>query len=162
MIDKWLSKTKFNEYLKKLAKRFNKISANQVTIIALIFGLLSALMIFLSEILTWRLELIIIAVVLMVISFFLDALDGVLARVREPTVFGGILVLIFTAMALIPTPMAWISDLVGHEDLAKAMSLRQALIGMGTVLGALIGGYVIGIFGVSGLFLVILFFLIIS
>ncbi len=77
-------------------------------------------------------------------------------------IIGGFLVLIFIAMAVIPTPMAWISDLVGQEDLAKAMSLRQALIGMGTVIGALIGGYVIGVSGVSGLFLVILFFLIIS
>ncbi len=75
---------------------------------------------------------------------------------------GVFILLIFSAMALIPTPMAWISDLVGQEDLAKAMSLRQALIGMGTVIGALIGGYVIGILGISGLFLVILFFLIIS
>ena len=58
--------------------------------------------------------------------------------------------------------MAWISDLVGQEDLAKAMSLRQALIGIGTVIGALIGGYIIGSFGISGLFLVILFFLMIS
>ena len=78
------------------------------------------------------------------------------------TTIGIFLVLIFTGVALIPTPMAWISDLVGQEDLAKAMSLRQALIGMGTVLGALIGGYTIGIFGLSGLFLIILFFLIVS
>ena len=93
MIDKWLSKAKFNKLLENFVKRlfFNKISANQITIIALTFGLLSALSIFLSEKLIWSLELIITAVVLMNISFFLDALDGALARLEGPTIFGGIL-----------------------------------------------------------------------
>ena len=93
MIDKWLSKTKFNKLLENFVKRlfFNKISANQITIIALTFGLLSALSIFLSEKLIWSLELIITAVVLMNISFLLDALDGALARLEGTTIFGGIL-----------------------------------------------------------------------
>ncbi len=93
MIDKWLSKPKLNKILEKIAKKlfFKKISANQLTILGLIFGLLSALSIFLSGILIWKIELILCAVVLMVISFFLDVLDGVLARLEESTTFGGIL-----------------------------------------------------------------------
>ncbi len=93
MIDKWLSKTKFKTFVEKLVKRlfYNKISANQITIIALILGLLSALSIFLSGILIWEIELIICAAILMFISFFFDALDGALARIEKPTAFGGIL-----------------------------------------------------------------------
>ena len=72
---------------------YNKISANQITIIALIIGLISALSIFLSGILIWKTQLIIIAATLMLISFFFDALDGALARLVKPTVLiiGGFL-----------------------------------------------------------------------
>ncbi|MFW9942361.1 MAG: CDP-alcohol phosphatidyltransferase family protein [Candidatus Thorarchaeota archaeon] len=93
MIDKWLSKTKLNNFFEKLARKlfFQKISANTITLIALITGLLSALSIFLSGLLIWKLELIICASSLMIISFFLDVLDGALARVEGPTTFGGIL-----------------------------------------------------------------------
>lgn len=93
MIDKWLSKTKFNTLVEKLVKRLflDKISANLITIIALILGLICALFIFLSGILIWKLELIICAGILMFISFFFDALDGALARLEKPTTFGGIL-----------------------------------------------------------------------
>lgn len=93
MIDKWLSKTNLNRVIEKLVKKlfFNRLSANQLTIIALIFGLSSAVSIFLSRILIWKLELIILAMILMIISFFFDALDGALARLEGPTTFGGIL-----------------------------------------------------------------------
>lgn len=92
MIDKWLSKTKLNKFFEKFARKlfFGKISANQITLLALIIGLLSALSIFLSGILIWKLELIICSAVLMCISFFLDVLDGALARLEGPTLFGGI------------------------------------------------------------------------
>ena len=64
MIDKWLSKTKFNTLIEKLAKKLflNKITANQITFIALILGLMSALSIFLSAILIWKIELIIVRI----------------------------------------------------------------------------------------------------
>jgi CDP-diacylglycerol--glycerol-3-phosphate 3-phosphatidyltransferase len=93
MIDKWLLKTKLSKLTEKIAKKlfFNKISANHLTLIALIIGVLSALFIFLSGVLIWRIELIICAAILMVISFFIDALDGALARLKGPTIFGGIL-----------------------------------------------------------------------
>ncbi len=93
MIDKWLSKTKLNNFFEKLTRKLflEKISANTITLIALITGLLSALSIFLSGLLIWTLELIICAIALMLISFFLDVLDGVLARLQGPTTFGGIL-----------------------------------------------------------------------
>ena len=93
MIDKWLSKTKLNKVLEKVVKKlfYKKISANQLSLIALIIGLLSALSIFLSGMFRWKIELIICAAILMVISFLFDALDGALARLKEPTIFGGIL-----------------------------------------------------------------------
>jgi phosphatidylglycerophosphate synthase len=93
MIDKWLSKTKFRLLIEKLVKKLflKKITANQITVIALILGLLSALSIYLSAFLIWEIELIICAGVLMFISFFFDALDGTLARLEKPTTFGGIL-----------------------------------------------------------------------
>jgi archaetidylinositol phosphate synthase len=93
MIDKWLSKTKLNRFFEKFVKKlfFKKISANSITLLALITGLLSALSIFLSGFLIWKIELIICATSLMALSFFLDVLDGALARIEKPTTFGGIL-----------------------------------------------------------------------
>jgi CDP-diacylglycerol--glycerol-3-phosphate 3-phosphatidyltransferase len=93
MIDKWLLKTKLNQFFEKFVRRlfYEKISANQLTILALTIGILCALSIFLSEKLIWEIELIICAAILMVISFFLDVLDGALARLEKPTTFGGIL-----------------------------------------------------------------------
>ncbi|MFX0205112.1 MAG: MFS transporter [Candidatus Hodarchaeota archaeon] len=69
---------------------------------------------------------------------------------------------IFAAVSVITTPMALISDKVGQEDLAKAMSLRQVLIGVGTVIGVFIGGFVIGLYEIPGLLLIILVLLLIS
>lgn len=93
MIDKWLSNSKVNYTLEKLVRKLfsNRITANQITIIGFGIGLLSALFIFLSGRLVWELEFIIIAVTLMLISFFFDTLDGALARLEKPTIFGGIL-----------------------------------------------------------------------
>ena len=93
MIDKWLSKTKLHLFFEKLVRKLllGKISANKVTILALIIGLLSALSIFLSRILNYEIPLIISAAILMCISFFFDVLAGTLARLKKPTVFGGIL-----------------------------------------------------------------------
>lgn len=93
MLDKWLSKTKLRTFIEKFVKRvfYNKISANQVTILALVIGALSAISIFLSGILIWEVELIISAAILMFISFLFDAIDGVLARLEKSTIFGGIL-----------------------------------------------------------------------
>lgn len=93
MIDKWLSKSKLNCTLEKLVRKLlsNRITANQITIMGFGIGLLSALFIFLSGRLVWELEFIIIGVVLMLISFFFDTLDGALARLEKPTTFGGIL-----------------------------------------------------------------------
>ncbi len=93
MLDKWLSKTKFKVLIEKIVKRlfYKRISANILTILALIIGLMSALSIYLSGILVWEIYLIICAAILMFISFFFDALDGTLARLEQTTVFGGIL-----------------------------------------------------------------------
>jgi archaetidylinositol phosphate synthase len=94
MIDNWISKLKFKKSYEKLVEKLisKKISANQLTIIGLIFGLFAAFTIFMSSIfvryylfLTW------ISAILMTISFFIDTLDGPIARLKGPTVFGGIL-----------------------------------------------------------------------
>jgi len=93
MIDKWLSKTKLNLFFEKFVRKLllGKISANQITVIALLIGFLSALSIFMSRILVFELLFIISATILMCVSFFLDVLDGTLARLKQPTIFGGIL-----------------------------------------------------------------------
>ena len=78
------------------------------------------------------------------------------------SLIGFLIILISMATSLIPAPMAWIVDLMGEENVGKAMSLRQALIAIGTIIGTSIGGLVIGSFGISGLILVILIFLLIS
>jgi len=77
MIDKWLSKSKLNYVINNFVKKFlfEKINANQLTILGLIIGILSAISIFLSGILIWELELIICAAILMIISFFFDVLQ---------------------------------------------------------------------------------------
>ena len=93
MIDKWLSKSKLKNGIEKLANKLllGKISANQLSLTGLIIGLLSSFFIFLSGLLLWKLALIVCSIVLMVISFFFDVLDGAVARLEEPTTFGGIL-----------------------------------------------------------------------
>ena len=93
MIDNWLSKTKIKNAFEKLAQKLflGKLSANHLTIIGLILGLLSAFFIFLSGILQWTFVLIIISAIFMSFSFLFDALDGTLARLEKPTKFGGIL-----------------------------------------------------------------------
>ncbi|MHA1947202.1 MAG: MFS transporter [Candidatus Hodarchaeales archaeon] len=75
---------------------------------------------------------------------------------------GFFMLLLCMATSLIPAPMAWIVDLMGEENVGKAMALRQALIAIGTIIGTSIGGIVIGSFGVSGLILVVFMFLFIS
>lgn len=69
---------------------------------------------------------------------------------------------IFTSVSLIPIPIALISDNVGSHDLAKALSLRQASIGTATVIGTIIGGFIISSYGIGGLILLIFVFLVIS
>ena len=93
MLDSWLSKTKIKKVLDKFVEKFfyNRISPNQLTILGLILGLLSAFFVFLSGFLPWELLLVIISVILMSLSFFFDVLDGTIARLEEPTLFGGIL-----------------------------------------------------------------------
>jgi len=112
MIDNWLVKTKVAKIFEKFVKKvfFNRISANQLTLMGLIFGLTSAVSIYLSTMLQYTLELIILALILMTLSFFFDVLDGILARLEKPTTFGGILdifcdrtVEVFIILALIST-----------------------------------------------------------
>ncbi|MHA1213830.1 MAG: MFS transporter [Candidatus Hodarchaeales archaeon] len=96
----------------------------------------------------------------------LNLLPLLIDTISHLDLFGLIIVLtlllsIFAAVSLVPTPIAWITDLVG-DDLAKAMSLRQASIGIATIIGTIVGGFVIGSVGILGLLLVIIVFLLIS
>jgi phosphatidylglycerophosphate synthase len=80
----------------------NKVSANQMTLVALLLGLLSALFIWMENlveippsfilILQWTSgdTMVLVASILMICSFFADVLDGTLARLSKPTIFGGI------------------------------------------------------------------------
>jgi len=94
MIDKWLSKTKFKVGYEKFVRKIlsSRISANQLTVIGLVIGLMSALLVYLSSVYTELLMVfIVLSMVFTVISFFIDTLDGSVARFEEPTIFGGIL-----------------------------------------------------------------------
>jgi len=94
MIDSWLSRTKFKDMYEKFVRKFflGKVSANQLTIIGLIFGLIGSFLIYLSSLLEDFLIIMIISSVSIVsISFFFDTIDGSVARYEGPTTFGGIL-----------------------------------------------------------------------
>ena len=96
MIDTKLKKSKINAIVDQFVKKFllNHISANQMTLIGLILGLTSSIVIVISEIINWNVIIqkiiFIIAVIIMVVSFGADIFDGALAKMKKPTVFGGI------------------------------------------------------------------------
>ncbi len=94
MIDSWLSKTKFKDMYEKFVRKIflEKVTANQLTIIGLIFGLIGSFLIYLSSLLEDLLIfMIVISVCIVSISFFFDTIDGSVARYEGPTTFGGIL-----------------------------------------------------------------------
>ncbi|MHA1474768.1 MAG: CDP-alcohol phosphatidyltransferase family protein [Promethearchaeota archaeon] len=96
MIDTKLKKSKITKIIDKFVEKylFNHISANQMTLIGLILGITSSILIVISEIINWNAIvqkiIFIIAVIIMVISFGADIFDGALARMKKPTIFGGI------------------------------------------------------------------------
>ena len=94
MLDHWLSSSKFKESYEKFVQKLfkNKISANQLSIIGLIIGLVSALFIFLSGIIKdYFLLLYLNSIIMMIISFIFDTFDGPIARSRGTNEFGGVL-----------------------------------------------------------------------
>ena len=94
MIDSWLSKTKFKDVYEKFVRKIflGKVSANQLTIIGLVFGIIGSFLIYLSSLLEDFLIIMIISSVSFVsISFIFDTIDGSVARYEGPTTFGGIL-----------------------------------------------------------------------
>jgi len=96
LIDTKLKKSKITKIIDKFVEKylFNHISANQMTLIGLILGITSSILIVISEIINWNAIvqkiIFIIAVIIMVISFGADIFDGALARMKKPTIFGGI------------------------------------------------------------------------
>ncbi len=120
MIDKWLSKTKFKEGYEKFVKKVlsSRISANQLTIVGLVFGLISAVFIYLSGVFEELLiGFILLSIIFTIVSFVIDTLDGSVARFEGPTIFGGILdifcdrlveiSIIITIVATNPTVLIW-------------------------------------------------------
>ena len=94
MIDSWLSKTKFKDMYEKFVRKIflGKVSANQLTIIGLIFGLIGSFLIYLSSLLEdFFIIMLISSVSFVSISFIIDTIDGSVARYEGPTTFGGIL-----------------------------------------------------------------------
>ncbi|TFF99302.1 MAG: CDP-alcohol phosphatidyltransferase family protein [Promethearchaeota archaeon] len=93
MLDNWLEKSKLENFVKKFVRKifFNRISPNQMTLCGLIFGLLTALFIFLSSFPQYQLIFFILSIIFIIISFVFDAFDGALARLDKPSIFGGIL-----------------------------------------------------------------------
>lgn len=107
--------------------------------------------------------LVISAIFLLLFDWLPTIFDGLGKYNPISVTFVGLFMLsVFIAVSVITTPTAMISDKVGQEDLAKAMSLRQVLIGIGTVIGALVGGYVISTASLTGLLFIILILLMIS
>ncbi len=94
MIDSWLSKTKFKDMYEKFVRKIflGKVSANQLTIIGLVFGLIGSFLVYLSSLLEdFLIIMIISSVSIVTISFIIDTIDGSVARYEGPTTFGGIL-----------------------------------------------------------------------
>lgn len=93
MIDNLISKTKFKRSFDNFIQRvfFRKISANLITISGLCFGILSALLIYISSLYNDNAYILITASIVLVVSFFLDTVDGAVARMEGSTAFGGIL-----------------------------------------------------------------------
>ncbi|MHA2053821.1 MAG: MFS transporter [Candidatus Hodarchaeales archaeon] len=106
-----------------------------------------------------------ISVIFFVFQFDLiaDILEGMETMNPQVIIFLVIcMILLFMMMSLIPAPMAWIVDIMGEENMGKAMSVRQALIAIGTIIGTSTGGFILGTFGITGLILAILLCLLIS
>ncbi|MBD3350951.1 MAG: hypothetical protein GF364_05640 [Candidatus Lokiarchaeota archaeon] len=93
MLDTLLSREKYRKIFKKIVERFfyEKVSANQLTIIGLVLGLISALIIILSTYFGNNYNLRIVSAVVLIISMIFDVMDGTLARMEGKTKFGGIL-----------------------------------------------------------------------
>ncbi len=93
MLDYWISKTMLYKKLENFAGRYlaGRVKANQLTILGFGIGLISAFLIYLGNTLDWDTWGNLIAAIFMIISFALDLFDGSIARVTEPTIFGGIL-----------------------------------------------------------------------
>lgn len=94
MLDYWLSKSKFKDSYEKFVQKLfkNKISANGLSLINFLIGLICALFIFLSGIIhDYFIFLYLSSIILMVISFVYDTFDGPIARLEGITKLGGVL-----------------------------------------------------------------------
>lgn len=94
MIDKWLSRTKFKENYEKFIRKIllNRISANQLTVLGLVTGLIGAVCAYSSCIYSEFTGLFIaFSLTFTIISFVIDTMDGPVARIEGYTIFGGIL-----------------------------------------------------------------------
>lgn len=92
MIDRIFNASKMEKWLVDVIKKYDKkrLLPNHLTIIALLLGLISAILIAISGYVAEN-TLIIISGLCLLSSLILDIFDGILARLRGPTTFGGIL-----------------------------------------------------------------------
>jgi len=119
MIDSWLSQSKLKIAYERFVRKIllGRVSANQLTILGLVIGLIAAFFIYLSKTILFEFELIIISSILIVLSFTMDTMDGAIARAKGPTLFGGILdifsdrlvevILIITLVSTDPFNLIW-------------------------------------------------------
>ncbi|MFX0012723.1 MAG: CDP-alcohol phosphatidyltransferase family protein [Candidatus Hermodarchaeota archaeon] len=94
MIDKRLSRTKFKENYEKFVGKIvlNRISANQLTVLGLVTGLIGAVCAYSSSLYSEFTALFVaFSLTFTIISFVIDTLDGPIARIEGSTIFGGIL-----------------------------------------------------------------------
>lgn len=95
MIDHGFTHSKLNRWLEQIVKKYDRgrITPNQLTISALFLGLLASGFVYLSGIspISWEIIYLVLGEFALATSFILDVFDGILARNRNPTVFGGIL-----------------------------------------------------------------------
>lgn len=121
MLDSLLNRTKLTQKLENFTKNrfYGKISANQMTLLGLFTGLITAIVLFLITFFNLSYYWNILVAFLMAFSFLFDVLDGSLARLENPTKFGGILDIMCDRMVEIsvilaltyrnPDEMVWIS-----------------------------------------------------
>ncbi len=132
MINRIFSKSKMKTWLEKLIKKHDKgrISANQLTLLALSVGILSAICVFLSGKVTGagQIVFIVLSFVFLGISLIIDIFDGIVARNRSTTVFGGILDIFSDRMVEISVIIALTSTAPSYMSWAGIFSLGSIIL----------------------------------
>ena len=95
-----MQKSWFSKWVNNISEKYlkDKVSANKITIFGLILGLSATIFFIIGSVYatpgwSWIIStpFLIIGMVLFILSFTSDIFDGAVARLKEPTLFGGIL-----------------------------------------------------------------------